>query len=289
MGTALSSATVTVNGQAASRKGAYFDAAVPVNNGSTNVYQAITNTISDGVTTFTTNGNLFLPQDPEIIGYDLDGNMTNDGRWVLTWDGENRLVRMTSTNVVDAAKKTMVFSYDWRGRRMSKTVSNWVSGAWQIGNSERYMYDGWSLFGILPSSVTIPKLLFTYGKDLSGTMTGAGGVGGLLFMGDITISSSRYYIYANDGNGNVAGLVNATNGLIAAQYEYDPFGNVLRSTGTASVTNVMRFSSKMQDLESGWSYYGYRYYNASIGKWVSRDPIEERGGLNVYGFVGNRV
>ena len=83
MGTALSSATVTGNGQAASRKGAYFDAAVPVNNDATNVYQAITNSITDGVTTFTTNGNIFVPQNPEVIGYDQDGNMTNDGRWVL--------------------------------------------------------------------------------------------------------------------------------------------------------------------------------------------------------------
>src|ERR1051325_6214286 len=60
MGTALSSATVTGNGQAADRKGAYFDAAVPVNNDATNVYQAITNSITDGVTTFTTNGNIFV-------------------------------------------------------------------------------------------------------------------------------------------------------------------------------------------------------------------------------------
>src|SRR5438132_1712513 len=59
MGTALSTASVSVNGQSASRKGGYFDAAVPVNNGTTNVYQTITNSITDGVTTFTTNGNLF--------------------------------------------------------------------------------------------------------------------------------------------------------------------------------------------------------------------------------------
>ena len=94
----------------------------------------------------------------------------------------------------------------------------------------------------------------------------------------------RHYLYANDGNGNVAGLVNATNGILAAQYEYDPFGNVLRSTGASSLTNVMRFSSKMQDLESGWNYYGYRYYNPGIGRWVSRDPIGEKGGANLHGF-----
>jgi RHS repeat-associated protein len=285
MGTALSTASVTVNGQAASRKGAYFDAAVPVSNGTTNVYQAITNTISDGVTTFTTNGNLFLAQNAEVMGYDLDGNMTNDGRWILTWDGENRLIRMTSTNVVDAAKKTIVFSYDWRGRRMSKTVSNWVSGAWQVGNSERYIYDNWNLFAIFPASSPTWKMSYTWGPDLSGSMQGAGGVGGLLGMRDG--NNGTNYFCAYDGNGNVAGFVNANNGFLSAQYEYDPFGNVLRATGYLSQTNTVRFSSKMQDPESGWSYYGYRYYNPSSGKWVSKDPIEEMGGMNIYSFVAN--
>lgn len=35
------------------------------------------------------------------------------------------------------------------------------------------------------------------------------------------------------------------------------------------------------------SYYGYRYYDPSTGRWINRDPIAERGGLNLYGFVGN--
>jgi RHS repeat-associated protein len=38
---------------------------------------------------------------------------------------------------------------------------------------------------------------------------------------------------------------------------------------------------------SGVRYYGFRYYNPSTGRWPSRDPIGERGGLNLYGMVGN--
>jgi len=38
---------------------------------------------------------------------------------------------------------------------------------------------------------------------------------------------------------------------------------------------------------SGMFYYGFRYYNPETGRWLSRDPIGERGGLNLYGFVGN--
>jgi RHS repeat-associated protein len=38
---------------------------------------------------------------------------------------------------------------------------------------------------------------------------------------------------------------------------------------------------------SGMFYYGYRYYDPPTGRWLNRDPIEESGGLNLYGFVGN--
>lgn len=49
--------------------------------------------------------------------------------------------------------------------------------------------------------------------------------------------------------------------------------------------NPFRFSTKYQDDETDLLYYGYRYYNATTGRWINRDPINERGGLNLYGFL----
>jgi RHS repeat-associated protein len=71
------------------------------------------------------------------------------------------------------------------------------------------------------------------------------------------------------------------------QREYGPFGELLRATGPMAKANPFRFSTKYQDDETDLLYYGYRYLNASTGRWLSRDPIGERGGLNVYDFVGN--
>jgi RHS repeat-associated protein len=51
--------------------------------------------------------------------------------------------------------------------------------------------------------------------------------------------------------------------------------------------NPLRFSTKYQDDETDLLYYGYRYYNASTGRWLSRDPMQERGGVNVYSFLSN--
>ena len=70
------------------------------------------------------------------------------------------------------------------------------------------------------------------------------------------------------------------------QYAYGPFGDLIRATGPMAKANPFRFSTKSQDDETDLLYYGYRYYSASTGRWLSRDPIEERGGLNLYGFAG---
>ncbi len=59
--------------------------------------------------------------------------------------------------------------------------------------------------------------------------------------------------------------------------KHDPFGDTLRSTGPRASANPWRFSTKYTDQESGWLYYGYRYYAPKLGRWVSRDPLGERG------------
>lgn len=66
-----------------------------------------------------------------------------------------------------------------------------------------------------------------------------------------------------------------------------PFGEVLRATGPMAKANPFRFSTKYQDDESDLLYYGYRYLNTSTGRWLSRDPMGENGGVNLYEYVIN--
>ena len=66
-----------------------------------------------------------------------------------------------------------------------------------------------------------------------------------------------------------------------------PFGEPLAATGAVAAEMPFRFSTKYQDSETGLLYYGYRYYEPSTGRWLSRDPIEESGGANLYGFAHN--
>jgi RHS repeat-associated protein len=76
-------------------------------------------------------------------------------------------------------------------------------------------------------------------------------------------------------------------GVVQAHYEYDAFGNTLVSTGAKVNDFAHRFSTKPRDAETGLYYYGYRYYDPVTGRWPSRDPIGERGGMNLYDFVVN--
>ena len=82
-------------------------------------------------------------------------------------------------------------------------------------------------------------------------------------------------------------LVDATDGSLAAEYEYGPFGEPLKATGPAAQEQPFRFSTKYTDPESGLVYYGFRHYCAGTGRWASRDPIGEEGGIHIYRGLGN--
>jgi len=56
---------------------------------------------------------------------------------------------------------------------------------------------------------------------------------------------------------------------------------------TYAEVNPIRFSTKYWDAETGLGYWGYRYYSARLGRWLSPDPLEEDGGLNLYAYVND--
>jgi len=98
--------------------------------------------------------------------------------------------------------------------------------------------------------------------------------------------SSAHAYYHCDGNGNVTALVD-TNGVILARYTYDPYGNILSMSGPLATANLYRFSSKEWHASSGLNYYGYRFYDPNLQRWLNRDLLEEDGGINLYGAMFN--
>ena len=87
-------------------------------------------------------------------------------------------------------------------------------------------------------------------------------------------------------NGNILRYLDA-NGCIAAQYTYDPYGNVIDSYGNLVDVFYFGFSTQYHDREAGMVGYMRRFYRPDLGRWLNRDPIEEEGGENLYAFCDN--
>jgi RHS repeat-associated protein len=83
--------------------------------------------------------------------------------------------------------------------------------------------------------------------------------------------------------------VRASDGLAATRYEYGPFGELIRATGPMAALNHLRWSTKYTDDETDLVYYIARYYSPFLGRFNNRDPIEEPGGVSLYGFVGTET
>jgi len=246
------------------------------------------------------------PASPSIaVPYDLDGNLLEDTRNTYTWNADNNLIR------VDAKDGTsrIDYVYDHQSRRTVRRTHTRASATenWKLKTENFYLYDDWNLVADVSavtghrSGVTGEEAdsvrYYTWGRDLSGSLQGAGGVGGLLAIStvhppeatenwNLKTENFKTLYPTYDANGNVGQLINADANVVAA-YAYDPFGNVTEMAGAEAAENPWRFSTKPVEAGTGWLYYGYRWYDAEMGRWVNRDPIEESGGVNLYGFVGN--
>lgn len=110
---------------------------------------------------------------------------------------------------------------------------------------------------------------YTYGNDL-------------ISMQNEQLSINNYYHY--DGLGSTRQLTNSTETVVAS-YTYDAFGNLIASSGSSD--NTYGFTGEQFDDSSGLLYLRARYYDASIGRFISRDLIGIAGGINLYAYVKN--
>jgi len=202
--------------------------------------------------------------------HDADGNMLSDGNLTYTYDAANRLKTVSSNGVL-----LVTNFYDAKSRRVKKVTPEATTTVF---------YDGWNLIEerIAYTNGTTSTIHYYWGKDLSGTLQGAGGVGGLLYL---TIDGVPY-IPDYDNIGNITRCLDV-NGNVVAQYTYDAFGGTLSQSGSLANMFRHRFSTKYYDAETGLYYYLMRYYLPLIHRWLNRDPIEEDGGINLYGFCRN--
>jgi RHS repeat-associated protein len=182
-------------------------------------------------------------------------------RSAYTWDFENRLSSATLSN----GSGLETFRYDPFGRRIQKIWPNTANSSTMVRN---YLYDGANIVTELNAS----------GAVVASYTQGAG------IDEPLAMRRGGYISYYHaDGLGSVTSLTN-TNAQPVATYVYDSFGN---TTATEGIFNPFRYTGREQDPETGLYYYRARYYDPSIGRFVSEDPIRFFAGMNFYEYGFN--
>jgi RHS repeat-associated protein len=183
------------------------------------------------------------------LQYDANGNLTSDGTNTYTWNARNQLVTISGP-------ASASFQYDPFGRRVSKTI---------VGQTQ-YLYDGANPVQEISGSTASANLL-------------TGGVDEYFQRTDL--AGTRNFL--TDALGSTLALTDST-GTLQTQYTFEPFGNT-SVTGTAT-TNSFAYSGRELD-STGLYFYRARYYNQSIGRFVSEDPLGFAGGINQYAYVAD--
>ena len=280
--------SITVNGLAAQTYGDFTFAATnfSLSNGNNTFTNVAHNAYGLKVTnTFTVN----LPQSVNFNS-DNNGSLTNDGLKTLAYDAESQL-----TSVTVAGQWRNEFVYDGLNRRRIFKDYAWQSGVWVKTNEVRYICDGY-----LPvqerDSNNVPQVTYTRGLDLSGSLSKAGGIGGLLARTD---ANGSVYFHG-DAVGNITALIDAQENIVG-RYLYGPFGKLIGQWGLMANANLMQFSSMPYYSKAGIVGYPLRPYLTDPDRWATVDPIGEpgfelirhrkanvlAGGANRYQFVGN--
>jgi RHS repeat-associated protein len=248
-------------------------------------------TNNGSTTAFSVNGlNELTNVGPDSAKYDANGNLTNYPNWIsFSYDDENRLTSVAD-NVFHNYRSDFV--YDGTGRLRQRLDYAWGTGTspsgpsplilnhWFVTNTVNYVYDGWRVIQERDVNKT-PTVSYTRGLDLSGTLEGAGGIGGLLARSDGYSSGNftSHAFYHADAGGNITCMLDANQTMVAS-YRYDPFGNTISKSGTLADVNTYRFSSKEIHANSGLYYYGFRWYDPNLQRWVNQDPLAEAGFQN---------
>lgn len=291
-GTTDSANTVTINGTAAGRQGNFYSGEVlPPVTSAPNSYTATISITPPGQGTTTTTQNLIGFPSPQSFTYDTDGNRTSDMQWTYAWDAENRLVRLTTQFAAASngvPNREIDFVYDYKGRRVGKRVIDLDTSS-EVSDVH-FLYDGTNLIAEIAAPNGVAGALqrsYTWGLDILHSISSAGGVAALLQIVDQ--ATGKAYLPTYDANGNVATLLNASTGAVAASYEYSPFGEQLRElvVDSTAANQPFRFATQYYDVETKLYAYLRRYYDPKTGRWISRDPLEEKAGPNAYGFCGN--
>lgn len=238
---------------------AFFDSASKSFEGFVRMLPASANRIRITAKDFSGNNNTRVFNDTILVGngtnntltYDNNGNTVSSANPAVTygWDAEDRLVKITmGANVTE-------FVYDGLSRRVAEKLNGSIV--------KRWLWDGNALAEERNSAgSTVTKRFFAQGEQIAGV---------------------NYYFF-KDHLGSVREMKDA-NGMLMARYIYDPYGR--RSKISGAMEADFGFTGHYYHAGTTMHLTLYRAYTASQGRWLSRDPLGESEGTNLYQYVSN--
>ena len=190
-------------------------------------------------------------------GYDANGNTVSKSEgsnfWRYTWDYENRMAEASGR------KQKVRYKYDALGRRVSRNLGYGKE-------STKFTYEGKDVL-LDDNSGTLTKYL--NGRGIDNKLRAQSGTNVSYFLGD--------HLGSTNGLTNSSGTLTSSNG-------YDSFGN----SSNQSFASRYRFTGREYDSFTGLQFSRARWYDPSIGRFISEDPIGFAGGdVNLYGYVWN--
>ncbi len=218
--------------------------------------------------------NQLLKTDQGNYEYDLNGNrITADvvsGHVEYQYDALDRLIAIFSENT------KVVYIYDEANRRLSKTFYKKQGDAWQLQFKHLFFYVDNLELGSCRADGAINELrVLGFGR------------------GNPAVAMELHdnvYFPLHDHLGHASCLLDAS-GAVIETYRYTAFGeeliyDVAQQLRDSSL-NPWRYTSKRYDPESGFIYFGLRYYDPTSSVWITPDPIAQEGGPNLYAYVLN--
>jgi RHS repeat-associated protein len=184
------------------------------------------------------------------LTYDANGNLSNDGNGkVYGYDAVNRLISITQSSGVTG------FAYDGEGRRVQETLNGTLIKQW-------VWCDGAQPCEERDASNNVTKRFYAHGEQIGG---------------------ANYY-FTFDHLTSVKELTNSAGSLVA-RYDYDPYGRRTLVSGTDMAD--FGFTGFYYHQASGLNLTWFRAYDANFGRWLTRDPLGQIGGVNLYQYVAD--
>jgi len=258
-GTVSEPANVTLAGIPATMNGLNWEATVPVSSGANGLALQAAETVSPpGATPHRTTGHINFTLDANLgngLGYDINGNMLNNqGAQTYAWDAANRLISITYTGT---SRRTN-FAYDGA----SRLVAIFELANENVVSEKHFTWVGASVAEERDSVNNVTKRFFTHGEQ----------------------RGSENYYYTRDHLDSIREMVDAS-GAIRARYDYDPWGAQVKIGGDLDCD--FAFIGSYKHAPSALQAATFRFYSPDLSRWLSRDPMQENSGFNLYRYVRN--